>query len=301
MIQKLIGVCTFPQRVKIVSRLQTDIPGIARNKQGTHSLQTLITLFSTDEEYQIVCNSIKNSFLILAQHPNATHFLQKVISLFPINHTSCFMETVAEDFLSYAQDKHGMCVIKLMMKRISELESSSKEGILYDIRKRFTHTVIFNIDTLIGDPYGNYIIQFCFDFFGEDKCEAITERIMNKFLPFSLQKYSNAVICKCVTIYWTNKATLDRLRNALTNEIIHEMFRNKDSNKILLEIVERNEGSALREKIVMSVINELTKFNHDRWGVTLGSRSGMVGTQLTSFPDPVKKGSRKKKNYNNLH
>lgn len=44
-----MGVCSLPQRIKIVQRLQSDIPGIARNKQGTHSLQTLITLFSTDE------------------------------------------------------------------------------------------------------------------------------------------------------------------------------------------------------------------------------------------------------------
>lgn len=51
MIQKLIGVCSLSQRIKIVQRLQADIPGIARNKQGTHSLQTLITLFTTKDEY----------------------------------------------------------------------------------------------------------------------------------------------------------------------------------------------------------------------------------------------------------
>lgn len=49
MVQKLIGVCTLAQRIKIVKRIQMDIPGIARNKQGTHSLQTLITLFTTEE------------------------------------------------------------------------------------------------------------------------------------------------------------------------------------------------------------------------------------------------------------
>ena len=49
MIQKLIGVCSIAQRIKLVGRLQSDIPGIARNKQGTHSLQTLITLFTSDD------------------------------------------------------------------------------------------------------------------------------------------------------------------------------------------------------------------------------------------------------------
>jgi hypothetical protein len=60
---------------------------------------------------------------------------------------------------------------------------------------------------------------------------------MAKFLPFSLQKYSSAVIYKCVASFWIQKDTINLLRNALTNEVIQEMFRNKDANKILLEIV----------------------------------------------------------------
>ena len=121
MIQKLIGVCSLPQRLKIVERLQPDIPGIARNKQGTHSLQTLITLFTTNEEYHLVTDSIKKSFLTLSQHPNATHFLQKIISLFPLALTAGFMDIVTQDFLSYAVDKHAMCVIKQMIKRLADL------------------------------------------------------------------------------------------------------------------------------------------------------------------------------------
>lgn len=49
------------------------------------------------------------------------------------------------------------------------------------------------------------------------------------------------------------------------------------------------------------MLNEPTKFNHDRWGVALGSRSGTVGTGWTCFSDAVKKPAKKKKYYNNLH
>lgn len=110
----------------------------------------------------------------MSQHPNATHFLQKIVSLFPISHTIDFMEMVIQDFLSYSLDKHAMCVIKQMIKKISELENNEKEGSVYEMRKKFVHIVNFNIDQLIGDPYGNYIIQFCYEFFGEDKCGGIT-------------------------------------------------------------------------------------------------------------------------------
>jgi hypothetical protein len=41
------------------------------------------------------------------------------------------------------------------------------------------------------------------------------------------------------------------------------MFRNRDANKILLEIMEKHEGSPLREKINNQLMQgELTKFNH---------------------------------------
>ena len=48
------------------------------------------------------------------------------------------------------------------------------------------------------------------------------------------------------------------------------------------------------------MLNEPTKFNHDRWGVALGSRSGTVGTGCTSFSDAVKKSNKKKKYHNNV-
>lgn len=220
MIQKLLGVCTLAQRLRIVQRLQADIPGIARNKQGTHSLQTLIALFTSDEEYKLVCDSVRPTFLSLAQHPNATHFLQKIISLFPLPHTLQFMTIVNHDLLSFALDKNAMCVIKQMIRRVSDLEKTKGGAMVIDIRRQIIHSVNFNIDKIIGDPYGNYVLQFCYELFGQDMCVAITERIIDKFTQFSLQKYSSAVIFKCINSYWTNKDTLLRLKNALNADCI---------------------------------------------------------------------------------
>ena len=46
------------------------------------------------------------------------------------------------------------------------------------------------------------------------------------------------------------------------------------------------------------MLNEPTKFNHERWGVTLGSRSGTVGG-FSSFSDAARKPTKKKKKFNN--
>jgi hypothetical protein len=69
-----------------------------------------------------MCLSIKENFFQLSCHPNATHFVQKIIDLFPIIHTYPFLELAQKNFLDFALDKNAMCVIKHMMKLISELE-----------------------------------------------------------------------------------------------------------------------------------------------------------------------------------
>jgi len=57
------------------------------------------------------------------------------------------------------------------------------------------------------------------------------------------------------------------------------MYRNREGNKILLDLMDKNEISPLREKIynVISNSGEASKFYHDRWGMQIGIRSGPVG------------------------
>ena len=59
------------------------------------------------------------NFLQLSCHPNATHFIQKIIGIFPMIHTYRFFEYCQKNFLAFALDKNAMCVIKHMMKLIS--------------------------------------------------------------------------------------------------------------------------------------------------------------------------------------
>ena len=64
--------------------------------------------------------------------------------------------------------------------------------------------------------------------------------IIERFSQFSLQKYSSSVVYKCISTYWTNDKIFIRLKQTLTVDGIIELFRNKDGNKILIEIMERH-------------------------------------------------------------
>jgi hypothetical protein len=56
--------------------------------------------------------------------------------------------------------------------------------------------------------------------------------------------------------------------------------------------MERHENIPVRDKIYNQLLmGEPAKFNHDRWGVIMGIRSGTVGTEYNCFSDALKKSS----------
>lgn len=60
---------------------------LVKNKQGTHTLQTLITLLTQEEEHCMVVEVARRHLNELSEHPNATHFVQKMVNVLPIRHT----------------------------------------------------------------------------------------------------------------------------------------------------------------------------------------------------------------------
>jgi hypothetical protein len=125
--------------------------------------------------------------------------------------------------------------------------------------------------------------------FDLERCSGITERILYQFPTYAIGKFSSNVLLKCISTYWTDKRIYSSLKSISSNQIV-ELFRNKDGNKILLEMMERLEGIELWDRFYGIMIRiEPTRFYHDRWGVCLGSRSGQVGTRLLGFPEAKKK------------
>lgn len=118
---------------------------------------------------------------------------------------------------------------------------------------------------------------------------------MSKFVCYAVGKFSSNVILKCISIYWTDKSIYNTLKGLPSNQVV-EIFRNKDGNKILLEIMEKLEGSELWDRLYSILVRqEPTRFYHDRWGVCLGSRSGTQVGRNINFPEPRYRQKRKAK------
>lgn len=109
------------------------------------------------------------------------------------------------------------------------------------------------------------------------------------------------MVNKCLDTYWNCLSISERLKLILSNEAVYTLYRNKDGNKILLTLMEKCEGTPLRERISAQLMMlEPSKFQHDRWALVLGSRSWTTGTQYGSFTEAMKPRQKKKKISHNI-
>lgn len=59
MMQKLFTICNTQQRVFILDKLVGSIPMLVKNKQGTHTLQSLVALLTQEEEHCMVIEVVR--------------------------------------------------------------------------------------------------------------------------------------------------------------------------------------------------------------------------------------------------
>jgi hypothetical protein len=114
--------------------------------------------------------------------------------------------------------------------------------------------LLHNLPRIISDPFGNYVVQFAFEFFGESSCLGITDLLVQQFAEYAGRKYSGNVLFKCIETFWNSQEAIEKLNTVLSGEAILKLFVCKEGNKVLLALVERWEGTALQLKISSQLI-----------------------------------------------
>lgn len=94
-----------------------------------------------------------------------------------------------------------------------------------------------NTEHIIKNEFGNYFIQEAFDLFGINELKGISEFIFSKLRPLAKEKFSSSVICKCISSYWRGTSYYDRLKSKMNTSEIVELFKNREGNKVLLELM----------------------------------------------------------------
>lgn len=178
---------SLAQRRRMLERIGPRLATIACDKRGTHALQALIGLLSSEDEQEILVRSIEPHVLQLCMDPNGTHVVQRLLSCFTQTLTDWIYGPVVQSLAEVAHHPHGLCVLK---KCISQAKLSGKHQDML-LSQLSRHAL-----DLVQSPYGNYAIQHALEEWGGDTCTPIFQALEGRIMQLSIQKFSSNVVEK---------------------------------------------------------------------------------------------------------
>ena len=254
--KKLIQICTFSQRIKILKNLDNNFIRISKDIYGTHPLQYLIELINMPEEKNIVLNYIINNELELSIDKRGTNVLKKFIISTKNEERNKLDENILNIIDKLIINQYGAIILICLIKNSKNKELIHKTIVEY----------ISNNKPLfyIQHPYSNYVIQALLLYTNMEYCEDIIKTISNNYLALSLKKNSNNVVevfIKCAknsiikkifndVLYKNNLECL--INNNYGNYVLEKLIGklNKEEKNM---IINKLEESRLKEKISNSI------------------------------------------------
>ena len=254
--KKLIQICTFSQRIKILKNLDNNFIRISKDIYGTHPLQYLIELINMPEEKNIVLNYIINNELELSIDKRGTNVLKKFIISTKNEERNKLDENILNIIDKLIINQYGAIILICLIKNSKNKDLIHKTIVEY----------ISNNKPLfyIQHPYSNYVIQALLLYTNMEYCEDIIKTISNNYLALSLKKNSNNVVevlIKCAKSSIIKKIFNDVLYKNNLECLINNNYGNYVLEKLIgkLNKEERNmiinklEESRLKEKISNSI------------------------------------------------
>ena len=166
--QKIIQASTPNQITLMLNFISKDFIQIAKDYSGTHVLQALLDVVSTQEQETIILNSIKGSELEIAYDNNATHVLQKIIQSIAEERRSSLNEIILGNIKQLSLNSNGICLVK---KYIAN-------NVIIQNKQKLINALTENCLEISQDPYGNYAIQYILDEWSQDDCSKVVNIII---------------------------------------------------------------------------------------------------------------------------
>ena len=185
-VSDLLKVCSKEQRIEILKELGNNIIDDCVDEYGTHPIQTLIELASSEEEYKLLLfyfNDFKK-ILKATLDENGTYVIQKLIVHIPEKNRMGFNLIFVKFICILAKDMYGVCTaIKFINYTKNEI-----------IEKQLLNLILSNFLSIAENQYGNYLIQNVMRLWWNTKKGLFLKKIcMEKFHKLAKNHYSSYV------------------------------------------------------------------------------------------------------------
>lgn len=176
--------CSVAQRLRMLEITSGHLLTIAKDKWGTHALQSLLSLVCTNDEQKLLLPALKEHAVELSCDQHGTHVMQRAIVSFGTPCPDVLLHELAAAMRKVAYNSHGLCVLKRCIS-----QTRPGHGQQYLVREMSRQAV-----DLVQSPYGNYVVQQCLEEMGLDVCRPMIQALKGKLLQLSLQKFSSNVV-----------------------------------------------------------------------------------------------------------
>ena len=246
---KLFYFLNKDDRMIFLNNISHKFDYLSINKISTYPIQCIIEKLNTEEEFDLVFNSVKNNLMKLSFDVYGTHVLEKIISTFNYEkHLIHISKFIIDNFISLVNNSNGLCIVK---KEII-LEYQRKKGEIFQKLKKL---LLDNSLILIQNPFGNYALQMAIDNWDLKDVKEIIESFKGKGHFLSIQKYSSNVIERCIEkdeeflINFIYEISLD-------NKTIGILMKNNYGNYVIQTALKVSKNN---KNIQMILINSLNK------------------------------------------
>ena len=238
----LLKVCSQEQRVEILKELSPFISEDCTHEFGTHPIQHLIELASSEEEYKLLLASFNdyNKVLLASLNQNGSFVIQKLIVNIPEKQRIQFNIIFVQFICILSRDMYGLCAVKKFI-------GYTKNELIV---KQVFNTIIKNFVSIASNQYGNYLIQYLLEKWWKTPEGVFLKKIIaSKFQILSGNHYSS-YICRLFFKLCSNeekKEFLSNLNNYKTIKGGSQQTKMPGLNKFMCEEKEKKEKKEKKE------------------------------------------------------
>ena len=244
---KIFYFLNFNDRIVFLKKISPILDVLCVNKIATYPIQCIIEQLISDEEKNIIVNSLKKNLMKLCFDVYGAHVIEKLIINFGYEkHLENILNFISENFLFLSNNSNGLCIVK----KTIILEYKLKGERFNSLKKILINKAL----ELIQNPYGNYALQTAIDNWNLNDIKEIYPMFYGKCLVFSIQKFSSNVIEKCIqkseefTLKFIKEICSDEnsicilLKNNYGNYVIQTTLKVCDKPKrvILISLIKKN-------------------------------------------------------------
>ena len=261
LIQNLIDVLSYENLNVFLTLIQENLFDICLTENGSRVIQKLLEKIYL---YPLLMNKLiyslnKKDIGILFKSAYGNHLIQKYLTIIKDNQLTNFIFIyLYKNFMDLARSKYGVCVIQRGLSEGNEIQ-----------RKKIIELILYNLDQIMKDSFGNFIIQFIFFKLDKNKYNEIIpiiERIEMNIVDYCKNKFSSSVIEKC---FEKNEIRIgERLIKCLLvdhkNEIIDILLNSY--GKYVIKKAFNFENKIFRHRLINIILENLNKLKQKSEG-----------------------------------